>query len=502
MRFDARRAVASLVAVALLVAGFAVLATIVPLELLAVCVLAGGTVGGFLAFTTLRAKGSRESNTVSFPRPAPLLVAFLVCVPLLLGGTLAVRQSLSAIRVVLFVALTFVCFWYLLVVPLAVYHARRGEPSCEPTGDFPSVSVLVPAYDEAGYIGDCIEHLLASDYPEELLEIVVVDDGSDDGTYAEANAYADRDVTVVRRTNGGKHAALNYGLLYASGEIIVTVDADALVEPEAVRRLVGVLQDDPEANAVAGNVKVVNRDAVVTACQALDYLVSINVVRRAFDLFGAVPVVPGVLGAYRRDVLEGTGFYDPDTLTEDFDVTVKALKVGGTVRATTAACAHTEAPGSWRDLYRQRLRWYRGNLMTLWKHRDAFTNPRFGALYRFAFPLWLLTMLFVPLAGLLTMGLLVVAVGTGLGQGAGTGMNSLAIAGVFVLLQAAITTLAVQMEDEDYSLVAYTPLFVLAYKPLLDLVMVKSALDLLLGREVAWTSAERLDGLGVLSKRE
>ncbi|WP_158058989.1 glycosyltransferase [Halorussus halophilus] len=496
MSVGARRHLVSLLAVAFLAGGFAVLATVVPLELLVVCLLTGGTVGGLLVVANWRATEHQAANARAFPRPAPLLIAFLVCVPLLFGGALAFRRSFSATRVVLLVALTFVCFWYLLVVPLAWYHARRGEPNCEPNQPLSAVSVLVPAYDEAGYVGDCVEHLLASDYPESLLEVVVVDDGSSDETYAEASEYADRGVTVVRRPNGGKHAALNYGLLYASGEVIVTVDADALVEPEAIRRLVGVLQDDPEANAVAGNVKVANQTNVVTTCQTIDYLVSINVVRGAFDLFGAVPVVPGVLGAYRREVLEGTGFYDPDTLTEDFDATVKTLKVGGTVRATTAACAHTEAPGTWRDLYRQRLRWYRGNLMTLWKHRDAFTNPRFGALYRFAFPLWLLTMLFVPLAGLLTMGLLVVAVI------AGVGASALAVACVFLLLQAAITILGVQMEDEDYSLVAYAPLFVLAYKPFLDLVMVKSAFDLLLGRELSWTSADRLDGLGVLSKRE
>lgn len=363
------------------------------------------------------------------------------------------------------------------------------EKKRQPTPPYPSITVIVPAYNEQGYVGRCVESLLEADYPKGKKEIVVVDDGSTDGTYREAEAYSEQGVKVVRKENGGKHSALNYGLLFATGEIIVTVDADSLVGRTSLARMVARLQENPEVQAVAGNVKVLNRESVVTRCQALEYIVSINIVRRAFDLFGSVTVVPGVLGAFRRQVLEAGGLYDPDTLTEDFDMTLKTLKVGGVVQASSRAVAYTEAPHSWRDLYQQRLRWYRGNFMTTIKHRNVFSNPRFGFLHKLAFPYLLLSMIFIPLAGM------VVLASTAIGLLSGLAMQIGGMFAFFLLLQFLLSTLAIQIDEEDPWLSVYSPLMVVGYKHFCDLITLKSMLDVLLKRKMKWTRASRASQL-------
>jgi cellulose synthase/poly-beta-1,6-N-acetylglucosamine synthase-like glycosyltransferase len=240
-------------------------------------------------------------------------------------------------------------------------------------------------------------------------EIIVIDDGSTDRTYQIALGYRNQGVKIVQRPNGGKAAALNYGLLFARGEIVVTVDADSLIGKNTLVELVKNFRY-PEVAAVAGNIKVINRKNLLTNCQALEYITSINIFRRALDVFGSVTVVPGALGAFRREVLSGGGFYDPDTLVEDFDITVKTLKAGKITQASSAAVSYTEAPETWGDLIKQRLRWYRGNFQALWKHHDAALNPRFGFLQKLSYPYMVLSMIFMPLAGLVVIASVILAI--------------------------------------------------------------------------------------------
>lgn len=374
---------------------------------------------------------------------------------------------------------------YLLIVTGALYHHLRDKSGYDLAPDDELLSVIIPAYNEEGYVGRTIEALLATDYAEENLQIVVVDDGSTDGTYEEAKAYASEQVTVVTKENGGKYSALNYGLMFCDGEYVVTIDADSLVAEEALRRIVAPLKEDPATGAVAGNVKVTNRDSLVTKCQALEYVVSINIYRRVFDLAGVVTVVPGCLGAYRRDVLEEVFAYDPETLTEDFDVTLKVLKQGYKVRASRAL-VYTEAPATWSDLYNQRIRWYRGNFMTVFKHWDVLVDTRYGLLHRLAFPLRVIEMFFLPVASAIIFGVIAYLLATG------AVVPVLALFVFFVSIIFLITLLAIVIEDEDLRLAAYSPLFVVGYKHFHDLVTAKSCFDVLTRSDLTWTQAKRI----------
>jgi len=379
-----------------------------------------------------------------------------------------------------------VVFGYWVIPFTALYQAITSRGEFDDVSEFPAVTVLVPAYNEEGYVGRTITSLLKAEYPAGKKEIVVVDDGSTDDTYEEARRYESDTVTVVSKENGGKYSALNYGLLFTETEIIVTVDADSIVETDALRDIVAPLAADPEVGAVASNVKIFNRDSFVTKCQSIEYVVSINLFRRVYDQLAAVSIVPGCLGAYRRSALDEVHAFDPHTLTEDFDTTMKVLNRGYTVRFSDAV-VYTEAPDTWRDLYQQRLRWYRGNVMTLKKHLFGTVPPENHYVRRIHIPLALVLMIFTPIAGWVILGVIAVIVLTS------AVTEILLLFAAYTALVVLLNALALGIEGESYWYLGYAPLFVLGYKQFNDLVMVKSIVDVIRETELEWTNASRIE---------
>jgi cellulose synthase/poly-beta-1,6-N-acetylglucosamine synthase-like glycosyltransferase len=289
---------------------------------------------------------------------------------------------------------------------------------------------------------------------------------------------------VIHTENGGKHAALNVALTRATTSIVVSIDADSHLHPAALTELVRDFERHPDAGAIAGNVKVDNRGSLVPDLQALEYIVGINTFRRAFDLFGSVTVVPGSLGAFRREVLEAVNGYSADTVTEDFDLTVEILKRGYPIHASEAI-VYTEAPDTWRDLYAQRRRWFEGNLQTVVKHREVFLDNEFGMLHRVAFPYVLLSMSALPLLGVLVLGLIVSSVFVG-----DTGLL-VRLATFFVILQVLLSALAIQIEGEDLRLAALAPLSLFGYKQFLDAVLIRSLRAVRPGLDRDWLKPTR-----------
>lgn len=448
--------------------------------------LVGLSVGGLAAayFVCALVAARRHAVTSVAFRAIRIALALIAIIAVVVLVTVAFRNELTLLSFVLLSALSLVFFYFGTFVPIVLWHRLFRATDYRATAPYPSVSVIIPAYNEAGTVSRSIESVIEADYPDEKKEIIVVDDGSTDETRRQALQYSDA-VRVVSKENGGKYSALNYGMLFADGEIIVTVDADSVVERTALLGLVGALQTDPSAGAVAGNVKVGNRDRRITRIQTLEYVIGINVFRRVLDFCGAVMIVPGAIGAYRRSVLEDVNLYDPDTLTEDFDVTVQILKRGDAVRAIDAK-SYTQAPATWRDLYQQRLRWYRGNVMTLFKHRDALANARFGVLHTVTFPFFLLSTLFVPLAGI------AILVSIALGVLSGRGFELLSILLLFVLMLTLLSLLAIYLDDEDARLALYAPLCIVGYRQFCDLVAIRSVIDVVTKRDVTWTRPRRL----------
>ncbi len=234
----------------------------------------------------------------------------------------------------------------------------------------PPVTVLIPAYCEEETILDTVAAVLASDYPD--LRVVVIDDGSTDNTCVRLlETYGHRPrVLITRQANHGKYAALNHAYTHVDTDIVVAIDADTRIEPDAIRKIVRHFRD-PAIGAVAGNVKVGNRDRLLARMQALEYLTSQNVDRRASEVINGMLVVPGALGAWRRKAVEDAGYYSSETSAEDADLTVSVIRAGYKVVYEEDAIARTRAPTSLDRFLHQRLRWLFGMMQTGWKHRGA-----------------------------------------------------------------------------------------------------------------------------------
>jgi peptidoglycan-N-acetylglucosamine deacetylase len=257
--------------------------------------------------------------------------------------------------------------------------------------------VLIPAYNEEKVIVRTVRSVLHSDYKK--LRVIVIDDGSKDRT-AEAvrEAYTreigDERVVVLSKPNSGKAAALNCGLEQIDEEIYVGIDADTVIAPDAIGKLIPHFED-AEIGAVAGNARVGNRVNLWTRWQALEYITSQNFERRALDLFHVVTVVPGAIGAWRTAPVKAAGGYPLNTVAEDADLTMNLLEQGLKVDYEDRSLAYTEAPADARGLMRQRFRWSFGILQAVWKHRGAFTKNK--AMGLFALPNILIFQMLLPL---------------------------------------------------------------------------------------------------------
>src|SRR6202051_1319473 len=241
----------------------------------------------------------------------------------------------------------------------------------------PRVAVLIPAYNEEKVIERTIQAALDSDYPN--LRVIVIDDGSKDRTLEIAHRTFAREeaagkVIILTKPNGGKAEALNFGLEHiGDAEIFVGIDADTIIAPDAILRMVPHFLD-PKVGAIAGNAKVGNRVNLWTRWQALEYIASQNFERRALNTMGAVSVVPGAIGAWRVAAVCEAGGYHVDTVAEDADLTMALLRNGNRVQYEDMALAFTEAPVNANGLMRQRFRWSFGILQSVWKHRAAFAR--------------------------------------------------------------------------------------------------------------------------------
>ena len=418
----------------------------------------------------IKGKKVRELNPSPWQNMTSLL--FIIIVIFLVFIVTLWNIEVSLLVHVLLVSLIFTMLVNFLTVPLAIFHKLKERKEVfTPSSYQPRISIIVPAYNEEKVVARTIETLIEAEYPDK--EIIVVDDGSKDNTYEIASEFTHRGVKVVKRPNGGKFAALNTGIAVSSGEIIITVDADSMIARAALSEIVRGFEN-PEVAGVAGNLKVFNRTNLLTKLQALEYIVQIQIVRRAFENFGSLTVASGAFSAFRKTALQEAGNYDPDYLLEDFDITIKLLKSHQILHGSNEAVCYTEAPETLRDIYRQRLSWFRGDFQNFWKHRDAFFNPRFGIMSKLTFPYMLLSMTLVPFASLIVMVTSILMLLDG------EWMTLVLAFALFCTLQIMVSILAILVADDDLKLAIYAPLFIVGYKQFLDFTMIIALIDIIL----------------------
>ena len=238
-----------------------------------------------------------------------------------------------------------------------------------------SFTVIIPAYNEAKVIEKSIESILASDC--DGFRIIVVDDGSTDGTAdLVEQRYGDNPrVSLIRKLNGGKWSALNAAMRATDDDVVVTLDADTIFHPDALRLLVRHF-GDPSVAAVAGHAVIGNRNNILTRFQAIEYITNQNLDRRALEVVNGITVVPGAIGAWRRSALLEIGGFHSDTLAEDADATVRLGIAGWKIISESAAIARTEAHETMNAFLRQRHRWMFGTLQVAYKNFAAAMRGR------------------------------------------------------------------------------------------------------------------------------
>lgn len=308
------------------------------------------------------------------------LIVWAVTAPLQVQSFMV---RLVVISLILFLGILYLRYFALLWFGYLQHTEENIRGRVDPS-DLPPVSIVVPAYNEGRVIGEAIESLLMIDYPH--FEIVVVDDGSTDDTAAVVRRWESRggavEVRLISKRNGGKAAALNTGIAQARYPFVLCMDADSWMDPMVLRAAMGRF-DDPSVGAVAGNVKVANRDNVLARLQALEYIEGLNMPRRAQGFIAAVHIVPGPIGIFRREALEEVGGYDTDTFAEDADLTLQLITAGWKVLYEDQAITWTDAPTGLIDLIQQRYRWTRGILQAIRKRKGLFLKPFPD------FPMWL-----------------------------------------------------------------------------------------------------------------
>jgi cellulose synthase/poly-beta-1,6-N-acetylglucosamine synthase-like glycosyltransferase len=304
-------------------------------------------------------------------------------------------------------------------------HSQRARALVDRLVAPPLVSIVVPAYNEELTIVDSVRALLALEY--ESREIVVVNDGSSDGTLAALRdafqlapapvafaqpietaaicgmyrSLAEPGLVVVDKINGGcKADAANAGINAASGTLVLIIDADTVLEADALSRAVIPFLDDPATVAVGGNIAIINgcrvergRIAAVelpsswlAAFQTIEYMRAFLLFRLACASVNGVVLISGAFGLFRRDAVIAVGGYDRTAIGEDMDLTIRLQahfrRRGEPVRIEfdPNPLGWTQAPEDWRSLRSQRCRWRRGLLQVLWRHRRLIGNVRFGVL--------------------------------------------------------------------------------------------------------------------------
>ncbi len=359
----------------------------------------------------------------------------------------------------------------------------------------PLITIIVPAYNEELNIKWTIESVKQTTYPNK--QIIIVDDGSNDDTYAEAQKalqnYPSERCLVLKKHNGGKASALDYGLEYARGEIIVTIDSDSIVNRNAFEGMVNLLQS-PNVSAIAGNPRILNKVNFITNCQQLEYSVG-NLFKRFQSSLGTVMVIPGVLGAFKHDKLIERGKYTSDTLAEDFDATIKILKSRKTILLSSDSIVYTQAPSDLKNLFKQRIRWDRGTFQTFVKHKNILSYPRYGLLSSFSFPIILLLFVAGPLIDIQFLALIIWSFSS-------ISWNIIPlIIGGFFAVPILIALIALVLDKVDWKISIYAPLMIFGYRQVLATIRIKSIFDILVIRKnFCWTSVKRMKHPGGTTK--
>jgi len=292
------------------------------------------------------------------------------------------------------VSLFYAVFWLLVFLEKGL-----GVESKNNISSYPNVSIAIPAYNEENTILKTLTSVINLNYPKNKMEIFVINDGSIDDTERIVKNFIDNNknlnVNLINQENCGKGAALNVALKNAKGDLFICLDADSVVDRNALMDIIPEFVDE-DVGAVLPMMRVNNPKRLIEKLQWFEYLLSFFY-RRLTGQLNCIHVTPGPFGSYRRKVLLDLGGFDTNNLTEDLEIALRLQKNNYKIVQSTSSFVHTVAPATFVSFYKQRRRWYKGILFNLlFKHRDFLFNKKYGDLGMIQLPV-------IVLSGFLTL---------------------------------------------------------------------------------------------------
>jgi peptidoglycan-N-acetylglucosamine deacetylase len=404
----------------------------------------------------------------------------------------------------------------MIIIMIIAYIRKTSENAEESLVDDgavtikPFVSIIVPAYNEEVNCLRTINSLLCQDYPN--IEIVFVDDGSKDGTYNKVlEAFKDNPkVKVFTKPNGGKATALNFGIEKSSYDFLVCIDADTQLKTDAVSFLMDkfYVRDaenhkvlDSKIGAIAGNVKVGNEVNMISRWQSIEYITSQNFDRRAFDYLECITVVPGAIGAFRKEAVLISGGFTSDTLAEDCDLTMRLHGQGYLIRNCTSAISYTEVPETMSQFLKQRFRWSFGVIQSFWKHRKSLFRRKQKNFGLIALPNILIFQIILPfLSPLADLILIISLIFAAMGIIPASFDKIIMYYLIFMIVDIIGAAVAFYFEKEDYRKLIWLIPQKLIYRQLMYYILLKSFRKAIKGELQGWGILNRTGNVQELNK--
>ena len=295
---------------------------------------------------------------------------------------------MNSLHIGLVYALWFFVTFFFMVMVLSIIK-NRDEFFKEPKSlsEKEKITILVPAFNEEETIADTIESILRLEYPKNLLEIIVVNDGSSDRTGEIAKRYSDKGSIrlIENRVNQGKSSSLNIGIHEARGELIATIDADTVIEGDTLEKVCGYFREE-DIGAVIVRVRVKNPSNWLEKIIEMEYNMGLGFYLKLLSFLNCLYLTPGQFSIYRKRVLEDLDGFDVNNIVEDTEIAYRMQKKGYRIACCLSAYVYTKVPNNVRSFYYQRRRWYSGTIQTILKHRDVFFNRELGNFGMFFMP--------------------------------------------------------------------------------------------------------------------
>ena len=268
---------------------------------------------------------------------------------------------------------------------LIFYRKERKQPAYQQPKTlphYPLVAVLIPCFNEGDNAEETISHALKLDYPN--FEVIAINDGSSDNTAEVLNRLAhqhERLRVVHLAKNQGKAMALQAGSLVTDAEFLLGIDGDALLDPHAATWMMRHFIANPKIAAVTGNPRIRTRSTLLGRIQVGEFSSIVGMIKRAQRTFGRLFTVSGVITAFRKSAVHQVGYWSPNMLTEDIDITWKLQRAGWDIQFEPNALVWILMPETFSGLWKQRLRWAMGGAQVLIKNLDVFVQPKLNFLW-------------------------------------------------------------------------------------------------------------------------